>query len=314
MVIHSENRLKISNLITAVNQVQNTFQRLVEAHLAISAQDLANSIENDLQAYILNTVLAVENIFQSQNKNPAHLPIRSRRAYQWLKFLSDQNRFKTHLKALTQIVQTGRVYSKQSIQFNFYHIGPIYKVEKNNEIRLTAQESFITAPDAIFNILIQTALSRPAAQDRLKIRDYTMTKAYCQLREELEYLMIPRNSFAAGEFWNLETVFYRVNQKYFGGQISKPHLVWSSRPTRRKFGHYQQDIQTIMISSSLDKPHIPSEVLDYVMYHELLHIHLGVKRTKQRRYVHTTEFKKRESAFSDFEFAKAYLEKLSIKG
>jgi len=314
MVIYTENKLRISNLITAVNQVQKTFQHLADAHLSGSAQNFSHSMEDDLLTNIRNTVQVVEDIFQSKNRNPAHLPIRTRRAYQWLKFLSNQDRFNTHLNALIQMVQTGRDFSKESFEILFYHIGPIYKVEKKTNIHLTAQESFITAPDEIFNILIQTALKQPAAQDRLKIRDYTMTGAYCQIREELEYLMIPKGTFAAGRFWNLETVFSRVNQKYFRGQIAKPHLTWSVRPTKRKFGHYQQDIQTIMISSSLDQPQTPSQVLDYVMYHELLHISVGVKRTEQRRCVHTPEFKERERAFSDIDLAKAYLEKLSIKG
>mgnify|MGYP006299945715 FL=1 len=314
MADYSDNQLKIKNLITAVNQVQNTFQDLTAALLASPPQGFTNSIQNKLQAYIQNTVLTVEEILQRNNKNPSHLPIRSRRAYQWLNFLLDQKNFKTHLKALIQMVQTGRTLSEESFEVQFYHFSPIYKVEKNAKILLTAQESFITAPNDVLNTLLRTAFNRPTPRDRLIIRDYTTTRDYRQVREKLEYLMIPRGAFAAGNFWNLETVFSRVNQQYFEGQISKPHLVWSSSPTRRKYGHYQQDTRTVMISSSLDHPQTPPEVLDYVMYHELLHIRVGVTRTNQRRIVHSAEFKKRERAFADYTFAKAYLNRLSFKG
>ena len=83
--------------------------------------------------------------------------------------------------------------------------------------------------------------------------------------------------------------------------------------TRRKFGHYQEDTNTVMVSISLDHPRVPEYVIDYVMYHELLHQQLGARLKNDRRYTHTPEFKKKELDFPRIEKAQQFLSKLSRK-
>ena len=112
-------------------------------------------------------------------------------------------------------------------------------------------------------------------------------------------------------YHNLDKSFNRVNQIYFNGTMDKPHLVWNNQKTYRKYGHFQKDINTVMVSISLDQPRIPSYVVDYVMYHELLHKHLGARKVNNRRYTHTKEFKTKERRFSQAEQAQQYLSKLA---
>jgi predicted metal-dependent hydrolase len=50
--------------------------------------------------------------------------------------------------------------------------------------------------------------------------------------------------------------------------------------------------------------------LEYVMYHELLHLHFPVDHSGARRFVHTPEFKGHVKLFPQFEAAKALLKKL----
>jgi hypothetical protein len=51
----------------------------------------------------------------------------------------------------------------------------------------------------------------------------------------------------------------------------------------------------------LDSPEIPEELLDFIMYHELLHKIHGIKTEKNRRRIHTREFKKDEKKFRNYE-------------
>ncbi|MBD3202738.1 hypothetical protein GF327_00455 [Candidatus Woesearchaeota archaeon] len=89
--------------------------------------------------------------------------------------------------------------------------------------------------------------------------------------------------------------FNRVNDKYFNGMILIPNLRWGS-PSLSKVGSYDYGTDTIRLSSLLKKD---ENLLDYVMYHELLHKKLKFTKKNSRNYHHTKEFKRRENEFED---------------
>jgi hypothetical protein len=200
------------------------------------------------------------------------------------------------------------------LNLKFYHISPLYKFQKKGgKIIVMIQECFIFAPDNVLSSILTNVLCSAGNGKNNHIRQYTSGSAYQEHREYLEYLAIPPNSYSAGRIYNLQTSFNRVNHHYFDGGIPQPHLVWSQRLTRRKFGHYQSDINTISISRTLDQPHVPAFVIDYVMYHELLHKVLGAKQVNDRNYTHTPAFKKEESKFERIKEAQEILSSLTHK-
>ena len=75
-------------------------------------------------------------------------------------------------------------------------------------------------------------------------------------------------------------------------------------------GHYNFMTDTVMLSLTLDDARVPAYVVDYVMYHELLHKQLGVNVVNGRRYAHTPEFRSAEQAFPHYEAAVAFLNKV----
>jgi predicted metal-dependent hydrolase len=95
--------------------------------------------------------------------------------------------------------------------------------------------------------------------------------------------------------------------------MDQPNLTWNKTLTHRKFGHYQANTDTVMLSISLDKSSTPAYVIEFVMYHELLHKQLGVVTNRGRRYAHTKAFREAEARFPQQEQAQAYLNKLSLK-
>jgi hypothetical protein len=197
---------------------------------------------------------------------------------------------------------------------NLYHQGPLYKVRhQDRQVITVVQESFLTAPAEVIRALVEIGLDPSNREIRSVLRDYSLTKEYQRIRERLEYLGVPPGSYAAGAVHHLEQSFHRVNQTYFQGGMQKPHLVWSQRLTHRKFGHYQWDTDTVLVSSSLDDPYVPKMVVDYVIYHELLHKKIGVKRTNQNRIAHSREFRKQEEQFHQIKKARQILNKLSNK-
>ncbi|MBW2980541.1 SprT-like domain-containing protein [Candidatus Woesearchaeota archaeon] len=91
----------------------------------------------------------------------------------------------------------------------------------------------------------------------------------------------------------LEKSFDRVNERYFYGMIEKPNLVWHNSSNR--LGSYEYGSDTISISSALKD----IDLLDYVMYHEMLHKKYKFVNKNGRNYHHTGHFKKKEKEFEN---------------
>lgn len=114
-----------------------------------------------------------------------------------------------------------------------------------------------------------------------------------------------------GIYFNLEEIFYFINNNYFYNELSKPALRWSKKKAYRIFGRYDRAKNEIVISRILDDKKTPRFVIEYIMYHEMLHIKFGFTYKKGRRRVHTGQFKKEEEKFSFYTESINYLKKIS---
>jgi len=284
-------KFSIQNLIKRTSDIQDMIS-LKKVKSASSQEVDFRKLFSDLSHLVSETASTVENILSDQGMSAASLPLRSRRAYQWMKFLSIENNLQNHLDAIQRILlylpgmpRLSRLDQFQ-VELQLYHIGPLYKIrEKDKTINIVAQESFILAPDQVLMALLGIGLIPSSASNRQILREYASSKQSQTFQESLEYLSIPPGSFSAGKNYDLTESYLRVNQKYFSGKLEKPHLVWNNRLTRRKFGHYQ--------------------------YHELLHFQLGANLINDRRYTHTPEFKRKEQEFPRIKEAQKFLNKLS---
>jgi hypothetical protein len=92
----------------------------------------------------------------------------------------------------------------------------------------------------------------------------------------------------------LEESFRRNNAKYFDGLMTQPNLIWG-RESVRLLGTYTYATDTIMISQALREA--PTEVLDSVMHHEMLHKKHKFNCTSGRTHSHTAAFRKEEATF-----------------
>lgn len=113
-----------------------------------------------------------------------------------------------------------------------------------------------------------------------------------------------------GKAWNLETIFEELNLKYFGGLMARPDLGWSRRPSRTTLGHYDPSHHAIILSSLMDHPAVNRLAVEYVLYHEMLHLKHPVDHRGARRRVHTREFRAEEKLFEGLDEAKEVLKNL----
>jgi len=113
-----------------------------------------------------------------------------------------------------------------------------------------------------------------------------------------------------GERHDLEEVFERVNAQFFNGLLGQPLLGWSRGASRTMLGHFDPAHNAIIISRILDRPETPRLALEYVMFHEMLHLRYPVDHNGARRRVHTREFRKAEKEYPQLKEAKEALKKL----
>lgn len=113
-----------------------------------------------------------------------------------------------------------------------------------------------------------------------------------------------------GETWDLIEVFEDINLRYFHGLMARPDLSWSRLASRTRLGHYDPVHHTIVLSKLLDRPGTPRLVVEYVMFHEMLHLRHPVEHKGARRRVHTRGFREAEKQFEHLAEAKALLRQL----
>jgi hypothetical protein len=117
-------------------------------------------------------------------------------------------------------------------------------------------------------------------------------------------------SGAQGKCFDLQEIFEDLNLRYFHGLMARPELGWSRRPSRTVLGHYDASHNAIVLSSIMDRQQVPKLVVEYVMFHEMLHLRHPVEHRGVRRCVHTAEFRAAEKEFPRFEEAKLLLKTL----
>jgi predicted metal-dependent hydrolase len=92
--------------------------------------------------------------------------------------------------------------------------------------------------------------------------------------------------------------------------LGRPQLGWSRGSSRSMLGHFDPSHNAIIISRIFDRENAPALALEYVMYHEMLHLRFPVDHTGARRRVHTKEFRAAEKKFAQLKEAKELLKRL----
>ena len=119
-----------------------------------------------------------------------------------------------------------------------------------------------------------------------------------------------RISTPLGHLWDLEEVFESVNRRFFHGLLGRPTLTWSAHVAKRMLGHYDAAHNTIVVSRVFDRPGTPRYAIEYLLYHEMLHLKHPVRVRAGRRCVHSREFQAEERLFPELDVARAYLKRL----
>jgi predicted metal-dependent hydrolase len=115
---------------------------------------------------------------------------------------------------------------------------------------------------------------------------------------------------AQGRFYDLDRIFEDLNTRFFHGLLARPRMSWSQSRSRRILGHYDPAHNAIIISRIFDQRSVPRYAVEYIVYHEMLHLKHPVKLRGSRRCVHSAEFQAEEKLFPQLAEADAFLKKL----
>jgi len=113
-----------------------------------------------------------------------------------------------------------------------------------------------------------------------------------------------------GRYYHLEEVFDSLNAQFFGGLLGRPQLTWSEQNAKRSLGHYDAAHNMIVVSRVFDRPSSPRYAVEYLLYHEMLHLKHPVTRRGLRRCVHSRAFKAEEALFPRLKEALAFIKRL----
>ncbi len=298
--------IEVSNAIAQVNACQQDFQALAAARHP-DPQEKTRLLEKfrDLTAQL-------ETIARQAGGQPADFRTPTRRAYAWFRFLSDAEHFQAHLDTLRRFLHLWPAGHQPEV--SLYNGATIYRArrERDERWRITLSEGFCGAPPEVLQASKAVIEKKASPTERRRLENWVAGEAFQATLRTLQDISMAGNRAAHGLVYDLEELFDELNARYFDGTLARPHLVWSQRTAQRTFGNYKPVTDTITLSRRLDDPAVPRGVVAFVLYHEMLHKAMGVKKNKGRRYVHTPDFRRRERAFERYEEVQAALRTLTL--
>ena len=110
-----------------------------------------------------------------------------------------------------------------------------------------------------------------------------------------------------GRHHDLAPLFRSLNRRYFDDSLPQPRLGWSKRAWRSQLGSFDPALNQIVLSRQLDHPRVPSYVVSYVLYHEMLHVKHPIGFNRCRRTSHSGPFRQEEKRFEHYGRAMRFL-------
>jgi predicted metal-dependent hydrolase len=193
-------------------------------------------------------------------------------------------------------------------------------VSINNTIRLRQGELYIRlsdllegAPESVLYAIAHILLAKlyRKAIDRAQSTRYRRYIASQEISTKARLVRQIRGRkrihSARGHHYHLEEIFEDLNRRFFHGLMGRPQLTWSQNHARSSLGHYDPAHNAIVISRIFDHPRVPRFVVEYIVFHEMLHLRHPVRLRGSRRCVHSREFLAEEKLFPELERAQKFL-------
>jgi len=204
------------------------------------------------------------------------------------------------------------------MEVSFYAFASINNTIRMREGRLLVRLSDLLegAPEniirALAHILLAKLYRKPIEREhstryRRYISSHDITQQSRVVRQQRGRKLI---GSAKGFFYDLDHIFEDLNTRFFHGLLARPQMTWSKVRARNMLGHYDPAHNAIVVSRIFDHFTIPRYAVEYIVYHEMLHLKHPVKLRGSRRCVHSAAFQAEEKLFPQLDQARLFLRRL----
>lgn len=175
------------------------------------------------------------------------------------------------------------------------------KFVSSTHVRCRLHEAFLGAPDAVLLALARYMRSRNAKYWR-EVRAFAAMIPV----EEPETVERELRLRSAGEVYDLQEIADRVNAVHFEGRLEFV-IGWGRqrhRSRRRlrsiRYGSCDRLRRIVRIHSWLDDERVPESFVEYIVFHELLHLEIPRVKRGARGEDHPAAFRERERAYPEY--------------
>lgn len=178
-------------------------------------------------------------------------------------------------------------------------------------IRVSIHRIFLNSSREVLNALARFVVS-PSADDRRMIRFYInenshrIGKVVPTRPPKARNIGTPR-----GQHYDLQARADKINERYFQGRL-RFRIIWGRRVRSGRnqrhatLGTWNRRSRIIRIHPMLDHSRVPWYFLDYIIYHEMVHIAVPSRTCGSRMAHHTEEFYAMERAYPNYRRAVAW--------
>ena len=235
------------------------------------------------------------------------------------KIFADENDLSAALVSACSLLQVSS--QNASAEFHKYTTLRAAATLEGGKIHLKASDGFRSASgEVLLGLCLYLAsrlfMKRVRSEHEKYVGDYaefTASEGSHKLSNSMRVLRgRRREARPKGEFHNLNESIARVAAEYWNvlGNVSLPTPTWGDRQSTRVLGFYDDAFNEIVINKALDDRRVPDFVLDYVVYHELLHAKHSphyARGKSLRTTVHTAAFKRDEGKYPRLAEARAWV-------
>jgi hypothetical protein len=204
------------------------------------------------------------------------------------------------------------------LRVEFFSFANISNTIRLREGRLLVRVSDLLegAPDyvlrAIAHILLAKMYRKPIDREHsTRYRRYISTQHMSGKAHLVRQIRGRKRIVSAqGHAYDLEAIFDELNTRFFHGLLARPQMTWSGEHARNRLGHYDPAHNAIVVSRVFDHARVPRCAVEYIVYHEMLHLKHPVRLRGSRRCIHSSEFQAEERMFPQLEEALRFLKRL----
>lgn len=168
----------------------------------------------------------------------------------------------------------------------------------------------LAAQEAAAAMLLARLYRRRAPQALLRAyREFALSHSTRRRLQRLRRTRAQRVAQdALGRQFDLTRLFHKLNRQYFGGRLKQPRLGWSSRAWPRQLGVFDPALRQIVLNRRLDDRRVPRYAVEYVLFHEMLHVKHPARRSRCGLQVHSAHFRREEKRFAEYNRARRFFQ------